>query len=84
MNTAILLKTDDWEMLYVNGELKEEGRTLNQGFPWIRYFLDLAKKYNFDIREMEEITMNKIDSHILQETGMARKSISEYSGNYAD
>ena len=48
MTKAILLMADDWEMLYIDGILKDEAHTLNEGTSRIKYFLDLAKKYDFD------------------------------------
>jgi hypothetical protein len=83
-NEAILLKSDDWEILYINGERKEEGHTLNEGKPWIRYFLDLATKYNFDIRELKEVDMNDNDSFNLKENGYSEKYIKDYIYNYVD
>lgn len=53
MNKAILIGSEDWEGLYVNGKLVEEGHTLNQGYNRINYFKKLAKKYNFSLDELE-------------------------------
>ncbi len=53
MNTAILIGSDDWEGLFVNGMLVEEGHTLNEGSNRIKYFTNLAKKYNFNLDEMQ-------------------------------
>ena len=52
MNKAILIQSNDWEGLYINSILVEEGHTLNQGYNRIKYLLDLAKKYNFDLSKM--------------------------------
>lgn len=53
MNKAILIGSDDWDGLYVNGELVEEGHSLNQGYNRINYFTKLAKRYNFNLDELE-------------------------------
>lgn len=53
MNKAILIDSEDWEGLFVNGKLVEEGHTLNQGYNRINYFKKLAKKYNFNLYELE-------------------------------
>lgn len=53
MNKAILIGLDDWEGLYINGKLVEEGHTLNQGYNRFKYFQQLAKEYNFSLDELE-------------------------------
>ena len=53
MNKAILIGTDDWEGLFVNGKLVEEGHTLNQGYNRMNYFKKLSKQYNFDLNDLE-------------------------------
>jgi hypothetical protein len=52
INEAILVKCEDWEVLYINDKSVEEGHTLNQGRDRIKYFLNLTKKYNFKLDEM--------------------------------
>jgi len=71
MNKAILLKSDDWEGLYVNGELVQEGHTLNQGYSRIQHFIKLSKMYNFKLEDMKEISLNYED--VLK---------TEYEGNF--
>lgn len=53
MNKAILIYLEDWEGLFINGTLVEEGHTLNQRYNRINYFKKLAKKYNFNLDELE-------------------------------
>ena len=59
MNKAILLQSssESWEGLFLNGQLVEEGHTLNQGYSRVKYFKDLAKKYGFSLDELEEYTV---------------------------
>jgi hypothetical protein len=82
MNSAILLKADDWEMLYVNGELKEEGHTLNEGASRTKYFLDLAKKFDFDLAEMKEISMSQEDEKELDDCGNGNTYLKDYKTVY--
>lgn len=81
-NKAILLQADDWEMLYINGELKEEGHTLNEGASRVKYFLELSKKYDFDLSEMREITMSEEDQVELEDCGSGNSFLSEYKSSY--
>ena len=59
MNKAILLQSssESWEGLFINGQLVEEGHTLNQGYSRVKYFKDLAKEYEFSLDELEEYTV---------------------------
>jgi hypothetical protein len=54
MNEAILIHSDEWEGLFVNGKLVQEGHTLNEGYSRIKYFNKLAKQYDFKINQMKE------------------------------
>lgn len=54
MSKAIILQGDDWEGLYVDGKLIEEGHTLNQGYSRIKYLSQLAKKYKFALDDVKE------------------------------
>jgi hypothetical protein len=82
MKQAILLQADDWEMLYINGELKEEGHTLNEGASRTKYFLDLAKKYDFDLAEMKETTMSEEDERELDACGSGNSFLKDYKSSY--
>lgn len=82
MNKSILLKAEDWEGLFVNGELIEEGHTLNQGMNRIEYFFDLAEEYDFNLREMKELYLIEEDEEILMDRGSFPNNINELKGQY--
>lgn len=82
MNKAILLKADDWEGLFVNGELVEEGHTLNEGASRIKYFLDLADEYLFNLRDMKEIWVTEEDEEIINKTGGFPVYLNQMQENY--
>lgn len=52
MNKAILIGADEWEGLFINGKLVEEGHTLNEGYNRMNYFKKLSKQYNFDLNKI--------------------------------
>jgi len=52
MTKAVLINADDWEGLYINGILKEEGHTLNEGRERITHFLELAKQHDFELGKL--------------------------------
>lgn len=69
MNNAILVKADDWEGLFVNGKLVEEGHELNEGISRVKYFNKLAKTYGFKLSEMEEAWVTDEYDEELSDTG---------------
>ena len=62
MNKAILVQAGDWEGLFVNGKLVEEGHTLNEGYDRIKYFLKLSEQYNFDLNSLIEFRVEEEDA----------------------
>lgn len=65
LNKAIILKSEDWEGLYVNNELKGEGHTIEEGNDRAITFANLAKIYSFDLTEMKEVwTDSQLDLEI--------------------
>lgn len=53
MNKAILIQADDWEGLFINGCLVDEGHTLNEGEERAVYFSKLADEHYFQVKNME-------------------------------
>lgn len=84
MNKAILLISEDgnWEGLFINGELVEEGHTLNEGYSRIKYFIELSKKYNFNLEEMKEEHVIEEDDNYLYDYGNFPAKLSELKGKY--
>jgi hypothetical protein len=84
MNEAILIELCDWEGLYVNGVLIDEGHTINQGYSRMKYLQNLAKEHNFDLNEMKSYYLtNGDDEDCLEEFGYCLpQNISELNGMY--
>lgn len=64
MNNAILIKIDDWEGLYVEGILVDEGHTLNEGEDRAIYFNELGKTHGFDIADMKTVWKDGDDAFV--------------------
>lgn len=82
LNKAILLQAEDWEGLFINGRLVEEGHTLNEGNSRIKCFVGLAKKYNFNLEEMKEQYVTEEDEQYLYDCGSFPTHLSRLNGNY--
>ena len=78
MNTAILVKGEDWEGLYINNTLVQEGHTLNEGTSRIKYFVNLAKQYNFNLDELYEFYLSNEDEETTNTVGSFPKDITEF------
>jgi len=81
-NKAILLEVEDWEGLYINGELVQEGHTLNEGTSRVKYFIKLSKKYDFNIEDMEELYCTEEDEESVMDWGNFPKNIKDLKGIY--
>lgn len=78
MNAAVLVKGEDWEGLYINNKLVQEGHTLNQGISRIKYFVKLAKHYQFNLDELCEFCLSAEDEEAISLIGSFPKDITEF------
>lgn len=53
MTKLHLIKSDDYEALYVNGKLFNEGNPLNEGNERVLYFINIANSYGININEIK-------------------------------
>lgn len=53
MTKLHLIKSDDYEALYVNGKLYNEGNPLNEGNERVLYFINIANSYGININEIK-------------------------------
>ena len=83
-NHAILIGADDWEGLFVCGQLVEEGHTLNQGYNRVRYFQKLAKQYGFKLEEMQAGYVTESYEKTLEDTGGFPKMLYDVSYEVLD
>jgi hypothetical protein len=84
MNKVILVCSEDWEGLYINGKLVKEGHTLNEGTSRIKYFLKLSKEYDFDLDDMKEVSLSEDDEIITQDVGNYPEDIEDFVEDYQD
>lgn len=82
MNKAILLQCDDWEGLYINGKLVEEGHTLNQSESRVKYFVNLSKQYNFNLEDMQELYLYEDDEQWVMDIGSFPNNIHDFKDDY--
>ena len=82
MNKAILIQADDWEGLFINGRLVEEGHTLHEGNSRVKYFSQLSKDYDFNLDEMKELWITDEDDEILYQYGSFPLTLDELHGDY--
>ena len=54
MKEMICLWTDNgYEGLYIDNKLDDVGNPINEGIERVRYFIDLAKKYEINIEDIK-------------------------------
>lgn len=78
MKKAVLVESYDWEGLYIDGVLVKEGHSLNEGESRISSFVALAKKYEFSLEDLEEISLNSEDCRDTEDIGCFYKNLSEF------
>lgn len=82
MSKAILIQAEDWEGLFVDGTLVDEGHTLNEGMSRVKYFIKLAKHHNFDLDELKEVYIDERDEEKLNDIGCFPVSLYDLVGDY--
>ena len=48
-----VVKSDEYEALYINGFLKAEGNPLNEGTERLIYFIKIAESYGVDVKDIK-------------------------------
>jgi len=82
-NHAIIIGADDWEGLFVNGKLVEEGHTLNEGYSRRKYLLSICMKYNLKMDEILEGYVTDDYDEVLADQGGFDENIEDV-GFYLD
>jgi len=81
-NDAVLIMGEDWEGIYVNGKLIQEGHTLNKGESRTRYFLKLSFIQDFELDRMREFKLIDCDNLITDVQGNFPKNLIDFIGDY--
>lgn len=55
------VKSDDYEALYVNGKIYNEGNPLNEGNERVLYFINIANSYGININEIKFGYINLVE-----------------------
>lgn len=82
-NRIVCLSTQcgDWEALYVNDELIEEGHHLGEGRAK-EFWFKMYKKYDFEPSEIEYKELNDVDEEFAMRYGSFHKNLSNFNGKY--
>ena len=82
-NRIVVLSTQsgDWEALYVNGELIEEGHHLGEGSPR-EFWLEMYNKYNFTPKDIVYCELNDIDEEYAENYGSFHGELDSFNGKY--
>jgi len=83
-NKAILLNSHDWEELYINGKLVDEGHCLNEGEERAIYFAKLAEKYDFNLIKMKCSCLDDCDIKKTENDGNFPENINDFISNYEE
>lgn len=83
MKRAVLLTTDDWEGLYLDGKLIDQGHTIEEGDSL--YYLKLAERYNLNSSDfyMEHLE-DCPDSEMVLNIGGFPDKLNDLQGNYGE
>lgn len=80
--SVLLLKSDDWEGLYLDGVLIDEGHTLEEGEERVVYFVKLSDEYEFDLHNLRVKWLSDEDDEFCKEEGCFPKTLSEFKYLY--
>ena len=64
MNKLIVVRADEWEGLFVNGHLKEEGHSLNEGEHYLKYSQRTLEKYSPCSIEVKYVTDRYYENYL--------------------
>lgn len=77
---ATLLSVDDWEGLYIDGQLVAEGETIREGDCF--YFLEIAEKYNLKRADFQAKCLEDSDKVFVELSGYMPEFISDFEHDY--
>lgn len=83
MSRILVLSTQsgDWEGLFVDGVLIEEGHHLGEGTP-AEFWIEKSKEYSFESKDIVYHEVNDEDEEFLDSWGRFPKNLSELKGKY--
>ena len=70
----------DWEALYIDGEIKDEGHHLGEGDRL--FLLKMSEKYNFKSSDITECSLDDVDEKATQNSGNLPKYLKDLKGSY--
>lgn len=79
MNKAVLVQSEDWEGLFINEKLVEEGHTINEGLDRAMYLNKLQQTYDFTLDDMDIEYVSEEYQNKLYRQGSFDNSLSQIS-----
>lgn len=76
-NHAIIVGADDWEGLFVNGMLVDEGHTLNDGMSRKKYLSKICKEYDLELDEILEGYVTDEYEELLNDVGSFHQKLAD-------
>jgi len=86
MNKAILVKSNDWEGLYIDGKLVCDGHidNMNEGEERLTFFIKLADEYKFELKDIKVRDLEFNDIVNAEWNGYFPDNINEFKSKYND
>jgi len=78
---VLILSGQDWQGLYINGNLIDEGHVLGEGGA-TTYLLEKSEEYNFTSKDVKQSYVTDEDEQYLMEFGCFPSEQKELSGTY--
>lgn len=79
---AVILKGDDWQAFYIDGECVDQMSSLGEGYGLLHFLQEQSKKYNFGLHDIEEFYAEEEDMDIANDIGNFPNKLSELKGKY--
>lgn len=78
---VLVLTSDDWQGLYIDEILIDEGHHLGEGDNFM-YMLLKSEKYGFTSKDVKSFYIDDIDVESTENIGNFPKNLSDLKGNY--
>lgn len=77
MSRVVIIDADDWDGIFIDGFLIDEGHTLGEGYHRL-YLLRKSEQYKFTSKDIEERFANDLELEWLEDHGGFPPTLSEF------
>jgi hypothetical protein len=74
---ALIVNSDDWQGLFVDGKLIDEGHTLGEGLGILVYLQEKADEFNFNLKEIKQAWVTEEYEEYLYDMGSFHKDLKD-------